>query len=311
MTSPISDWGAILIGCFVGLILFGVIAAQAFSYCQDCENDPLWQKLFIAGLMILGTISTIFSMIWTYQLFIDGWGDPAAYVTAGWPLVAQPMLEGTIAAMVQLFFAWRLHIIAKRPWLTAAIVSGAFLTFCGGVGTSAATGWLKQYALLGKSKPIACIWDFSAMITDITITVALTVHLRRRRGEYEVTNLVINRIIQLTLQNGLLTAVVTFVANVLYLSTPSKPYYIAGGLILPKLYINSALSTLVARKHLRTPVNTTLDAVSGSRSLVKSKIVGSTSRFSQTAPRRPEVFVEIHEMVDTDESMADNKQSNC
>ncbi|KZP26311.1 hypothetical protein FIBSPDRAFT_1040857 [Athelia psychrophila] len=310
MTSPISDWGAILIGCFIGLILFGVVAAQAFSYIQDCENDPLWQKLFIASLMTLVIISTIFSMIWTYQLFIDGWGDPAAFVTAGWPLVVQPMLEGTIAAMVQLFFAWRLHIIAKRPWLTSAIVSGAFLTFCGGVGTSAATGWLQQYALLGESKAIACIWDFSAVVTDITITVALTVHLRRHRGEYEVMNLMLNRIIQLTLQNGFLTTVVTFVANVLYLSTP-KPYYITGGLILPKLYINSALSTLVARKRLRTPVNTTLDAVSRSRSLVESKIVGSTSRFSQTAPRRPEVFVEIHEMVDTDGAMADIKQSHC
>ncbi|KZP26345.1 hypothetical protein FIBSPDRAFT_1040888 [Athelia psychrophila] len=79
---------------------------------------------------------------------MDGWGDPLAFVTAGWPLVVQPILEGVIGVMVQLFFAWRLHIIAKRSWLTAAIVTGAFLTFCGGVGTGAAIGWLKQYVLL-------------------------------------------------------------------------------------------------------------------------------------------------------------------
>lgn len=88
---------------------------------------------------------------------MDGWGDPLAFVTAGWPLVVQPILEGVIGVMVQLFFAWRLHIIAKRSWLTAAIVTGAFLTFCGGVGTGAAIGWLKQYVLLGQGKPIACI----------------------------------------------------------------------------------------------------------------------------------------------------------
>lgn len=131
-----------------------------------------------------------------YQLLIDGWGDIVAFEKANWLLAADPMVAGVVACMAQLFFAWRLHIIASQRWLTAFIVIFSFATFCGGVGTGIAVLLVKEYALFGTFKAIAMIWLIPAAITDIVITMALTIHLRRYKGNFEATDSVLDRIVQ-------------------------------------------------------------------------------------------------------------------
>lgn len=131
-----------------------------------------------------------------YQLFIDGWGDAGAFVTANWLLAADPMLNGVIACMVQLFFAWRLHIVGSQWWLTLFIAICSFAALCGGVGTGIAILWIKEYALLGNAKPIGCTWVFGAIVADIAITVALSYHLRRRKGSFKTTDDLVDRIVQ-------------------------------------------------------------------------------------------------------------------
>lgn len=131
-----------------------------------------------------------------YQLFIDGWGDADAFVTANWLLAVDPMLNGIIACMVQCYFAWRLHVIAGQLWLTILIVSTSIVAGLGGIGTGIGVLWLKNYALLGDLKPIGCIWVIGAMVADIAITCAMSYHLRRRKGGFTVTDNLLDRIVQ-------------------------------------------------------------------------------------------------------------------
>lgn len=98
--------------------------------------------------------------------------------------------------MVQLFFAWRLNIISKQPLLTAFIATASLATFLGGVGTGIAVLWVKEYARLGQVKGIGLTWDFSTVIADMTITAGMTYYLRRHRGSFEITDRLLDRIIQ-------------------------------------------------------------------------------------------------------------------
>lgn len=101
-----------------------------------------------------------------------------------------------VASIVQVFFAWRIHIIARQPRLTTFIAFCSLATFCGRVGTGIAVVWDTSFALFANFKPIACVWLISAAVADISITTALTYHLRRRRGTFEATDRLLDRLIQ-------------------------------------------------------------------------------------------------------------------
>lgn len=139
-----------------------------------------------------------------YQLLIDGWGDITVYMSANWLLACDPMIAGVVAAMVQLFFAWRIHIIARQPWLTMFIAFCSLATLCGGVGTGIAVLWDKSFSLFANFKPIACVWLISGAAADVSITAALTYHLRRRRGTFEATDRLLDHIIQRKLSGSLI-----------------------------------------------------------------------------------------------------------
>ncbi|KZP16274.1 hypothetical protein FIBSPDRAFT_690818, partial [Athelia psychrophila] len=234
------------IGIFLSLILFGIIISQVFTYFRNCEKDPMWQKLFVLIVFALDTLSSILAMAWMYWLLIDNWGQIEAFRYGDWLLAADPMVAGIVACMVQCFFAWRIQIITRKKWLTTVIVFCACVTVCGGIGSGIVGLLVPSYAVLAKFKQIQIIWLISAAVGDIVITISLTYHLRRYKGSSEATDEVLGRIINLTVQNGLLTSLVAIVIICLYLSTP-VPYHITLSFFIPKLYSNTVLSSLNAR----------------------------------------------------------------
>ncbi|KAF7976107.1 hypothetical protein HWV62_7535 [Athelia sp. TMB] len=240
---------------------------------------------------MLDILSSVIAMAWMYQLFIEGWGDPSYYTSASWLLASDPMVCGIVACMVQLFFAWRLHIISKKPLLTAFIVTASVATLAGGVGTGIAVLWVREYALLGRVKAIGCTWDFSAVIADVTITIGMTYYLRRHKGSFDSTDHLLDRIIQLTLQNGLLTCVLTAFQALTFL--------------IPKLYSNSVLSSLNSRKHLRA-LGKPSDELGG----ISRGYHSTHSAHGETGTRHAEVvFVEIHEMTDSESTRVNDSKS--
>ncbi|KZP05389.1 hypothetical protein FIBSPDRAFT_967310 [Athelia psychrophila] len=276
-----------LSGSILSLILFGVCLSQALTYCRNCKGDRLWVKLFVGMLVILDVSTSVITAAWMYRLFIKNHGDISMLAKADPLGAAVDVVIGFTQCAVQLFFAWRLHIIgttlypeltqpasaftlrdfiiAKQHWLTAFICVASFLTLVGDVGTGLASLWV-DYAHLASIAPIALTSGFASIVADVFITVAMTYHLQRAKGTFVRADRLLGRIIQLTLQNGCLTTLTAVVDVTLYLSTP-EPYFIAGTLVLPKLYVNSALSSLNARKHLRRPANATMEV--GERSLIE------------------------------------------
>lgn len=130
-----------------------------------------------------------------YRLFIDGWGDATAFQNATWLLASDPMLAGIIACMVQVFFAWRLHIIAKQRWLTGFIVLCSVATVAGAVGTGIAVLWVEKFTLFQSFEPIVIVWEVSGVVADVAIAVAMTYYLRRYKGSFHSTDHLLDRII--------------------------------------------------------------------------------------------------------------------
>ncbi|KZP19023.1 hypothetical protein FIBSPDRAFT_1045778 [Athelia psychrophila] len=295
MSSPIADpFGFILIGVFISLMLFGIVVSQTFAYYQNCENDTRWLKCFVAVLFAFDLLSSILAMAWMYSLLIDNWGVIEAFTHGDWLLAGDPIIIGIVAGMAQCFFAWRIYVITSSRWMTASIACCALVTACGGIGTGIASVWVREYALFVNFKQIIIIFLVSAAIGDLGITVALTYHLRSRKGSFEATDRILDNIIRLTIQNGFLTAIVAIVDMVVYLAY-AQPYHMAISFVMPKLYTNTVLSSLNARQHMRRDLANVVGC--GGSTLKTGDAAKHHGASSTSVVSRPETFVEAHEMT--------------
>lgn len=134
-----------------------------------------------------------------YRLFIEGHGNIEMLAKAD-PLSATlDTVIGLTQCTVQLFFAWRLHIIStstKQHWLTVFICICSLLTLVGDVGTGIASLRVKDYLHLTSIAPIALTSGFSTIVADVLITLAMTYHLHCAKGTFSRTDRLLDRIIQ-------------------------------------------------------------------------------------------------------------------
>lgn len=173
-----------------------------------------------------------------YTLFINGWGDITYFETSSWLLAMDPIITGLVAFLVQLFFAWRLHIVASNRILTLFIVVISFATLCGAIGVAIAVLWVHDLAYFGRAgvRQITCVWLISTVVADFFICGALTYYLLRRRGTYQATGNLLDRIVRrecfmlldhlriysllpVTVHNGLLTSLLALTALICYLAS--------------------------------------------------------------------------------------------
>jgi hypothetical protein len=93
----------------------------------------------------------------------------------------------------------------------------------GATGTCVGILWVKEYVRFGELRAVAIIWLVAAAAADITITAILSYHLRSRRAGFQNTNKLLDNIVRLTIQNGLLTTLTALTDLTMYLSTYVRP----------------------------------------------------------------------------------------
>ncbi|KAG8221366.1 hypothetical protein J3R82DRAFT_1538 [Butyriboletus roseoflavus] len=168
-----------------------------------------------------------------------------------------------ISFPVQLFIAWRVKVMSKSSILPAIITFFAFASLVGGIATAVAVILIHlEYSLFPQNDGAVITWLASSAAADIIITVSLVYSLLRKRTGFVATDDIINRIIRLTIQTGLITAMAAMLDVTLFLVLKvSEPFYrdvvpdfffpafrnYIWDLTLSKLYSNSILSTLNAR----------------------------------------------------------------
>jgi len=91
----------------------------------------------------------------------------------------------------------------------------------------------------------------SAVAVDSMLAVTIIHYLRRSRGEFESTNSRIEKLVFWTLSTGIITSVCSLAGLITYALFPNKLYFLAIEFLLTKLYINSLLAMLNARKSIR------------------------------------------------------------
>ncbi|EPQ53462.1 hypothetical protein GLOTRDRAFT_139698 [Gloeophyllum trabeum ATCC 11539] len=300
--------GPAIIGLFFNILLYGIMITQTFLYFKAFQNDKAWMKCYVVFLFVADTVNTIFDCIWMYQSVIIHFGDLDFLSKANWVFAADPAMTGIIACLVQFFFAWRIKILTGSWLLVVAVVVAALGGGLGGVGTAIAVGIIPQFAKFQEFQAIVIVWLISNAVCDVLITTALTWHLRRHKTGFPATDDIVNKIIRLTVQTGMITALVATLDVAFFVGSTSG-LHLAFNFPLSKLYTNSLMSTLNSRtgwKYNRTtepsggdPEAATGHHLSGHREASRTRKPGV---LNLSQGRSPEVFVHVesHQMVDLD-----------
>ncbi|EMD32711.1 hypothetical protein CERSUDRAFT_99088 [Gelatoporia subvermispora B] len=295
-----------LLGTILNVFLYGIMFTQTYLYYSTFRSDRLWLKLFVAGLFVADTVNCVFDIWWIYVVVINHFGDFSALEAGNWVFVTDPAMVGMIATSVQLFFAWRIKVLLQNNWIVGLVIFSALGSIFGGLGTAIAIHYVPDFLEFERFRAVVIVWLILAAVCDTTITVSLTLHLRRHRTGVATTDYLLDKIIRLTVQNGLITTLWAIADLITYLATPTGAH-LALNFPLAKLYTNSLLSTLNSRSSGSSSTRNTTEFSSpgmihhGGLHDLTSRECGDAVPVSFSATIHAEVFVDVeveeaHEM---------------
>ncbi|KAJ3916605.1 hypothetical protein F5877DRAFT_91661 [Lentinula edodes] len=219
----------------------------------------------VAYLFILETANTAIDMAMMYQPLIAEYGV----------LISTP---------IQIYFAWRIRKITQTYWIPGVVVMLALASSAGGFITGVKIAKLKLFADKPELHWSALLWFLTACVADLLITGTLVWNLAQRKTGFAITDSVVDKIIRMTVQTGMITSICAIGDVAFFMALPLN--YLVGysildckqqdqnflwDLTLAKLYTNCLMSTLNARAGLLRPRHSIRPALVERRRLAFNK----------------------------------------
>ncbi|KAJ4485203.1 hypothetical protein J3R30DRAFT_3696523 [Lentinula aciculospora] len=162
----------------------------------------------------------------------------------------EPIIMAMISLPIQSFFAWRIQMITKSYWIPLSLADGFAV---GGVITGIKFAIIKLFARKPELHWCALLWFLTSGVADLLITITLVISLYRRKTGFSATDSLINQLIRLTIQTGMITAICAICAVIFFMALPHTALNFPWDLMLSKFYTNCLMSNLNARSNLRHP----------------------------------------------------------
>ncbi|KAK7049825.1 hypothetical protein VNI00_005255 [Paramarasmius palmivorus] len=223
--------------------------------------------------------------LWFSGPVLCGIGMPSAQISF---TKCQPAsLRATVSVMAQLFYANRImtfstHIMGR---LVAGVITIiAIIQCCAAIDAGVQAlriGRLSQ--LPSRLYVVTSIWLSGAATCDILISGSMTWFLAHSGAVFKETKDVFARIIRLTIETGLITALFAVLDIILFLGYPHNNYHVVPTLCLGKIYSNALLVVLNNRARIADaraqnhsgfttgPINFSLGVLQQSDSVILSR----------------------------------------
>ncbi|KAH9833038.1 uncharacterized protein C8Q71DRAFT_860791 [Rhodofomes roseus] len=255
--------GPVLLGSQLNWGLFGVLTVQLYMYNQANYKDHFFVKVVVYWMYLFEAIQTILLTHDTFHQLAYSFGSfeglTAAYLT-GFELVIQSAL---IATVTQCFYAWRIYILSNSKILAGCIVCISLLQCAGGFSEGIACF---VYNSTSEKIPIeatsVALWIGGSAACDIVITISMVYLLWRKRSGVQKTDTMVNKLIQLVVETGFMTAALAIIQLSLYNSFKETEYFMTPAGALSKAYSNSLLVLLNNRNTMRKQRDATIGATS-------------------------------------------------
>ncbi|KZV76069.1 hypothetical protein PENSPDRAFT_497664 [Peniophora sp. CONT] len=255
---PIPLIGPLFIANSLNWMGLGFLLIQVYYYFDNFPSDKIKVRVLVWTLLLLELFQTASTTHHTWVYTVTDWCDNAALLTFPWSAVAVPFTAGLLGWVVQSFYAWRIWVLAPNMIMKAFsvlifLLSTAQCIVVGAASIIYATNLTSaELAKLGNE---FTTWVSISFVADVFIAAGMIIVLRSGRNEnlWSKTDNIIKRLTIMTIGTGLLLAVFGMATIVLFVTAEGHAsfQYQPGAYTLGKLYSNSAMVTLNARKSFR------------------------------------------------------------
>ncbi|PCH39550.1 hypothetical protein WOLCODRAFT_141307 [Wolfiporia cocos MD-104 SS10] len=257
--------GALVIGGLASTALSGIVAMQTVLYFRLFEKDRMVLKLMVALIAFLDLVHTCLVWAADFQYFVDSFGDKNITDHVFWSAGLTIALTAITTICVHLFFSYRLIKLSKNYFITIPMVLLAFCRLTSALATSAELIRLGSFfEFYTHYRWLFTLGLVLSTALDVMITTSLCTYLRKsRRGGSGRLDHILDSMTLYTVENGMITCVATVLSLVFWLVIPHALIYLGLHFAISKLYANSFLASMNARKLLRAH-NSTSASNSGS-----------------------------------------------
>ncbi|KIK02541.1 hypothetical protein K443DRAFT_96699 [Laccaria amethystina LaAM-08-1] len=244
-----NTFGAAFVGLVVAATLHGVSCVQAWYYFT--HQDDQWPiRLLVGAVMAFDTIHQILITHTVYIYTISNWGNSKILGRLVWSMLVEVLFNGFTAFLVQSFLAMRVWRLSNRnPWLTLLVcllIAGEF-----GAPFVHITFWVFAHAACNSGCSLSIIVNALAAAGDVLIAGTLCIILHRSRTGFHRSDTMINKLILFSVNTGVLTSLCAIASLISIVVAGHTFLYIAFFFCIGRLYSNSLLATLNARKMIR------------------------------------------------------------
>ncbi|KAH8825036.1 hypothetical protein DL96DRAFT_156809 [Flagelloscypha sp. PMI_526] len=242
--------GPLLLGFSIDLYLYGIVSYQYLAYKTMKFADPIWLRTLVALLFVVDTLQTSaeFYAIWYFA--VENYTNPSVFGHIIWVTPLGGICTTISSITVQGFLIHRLHRLTKQFWLCIFLIFAASAASLFAVIDSIMVSILVDMTKFGALIPLSVAWLIIEAGVDIIITVVLSRALWRSKTGFTRTNTVVNRCVRASIQSGFFSSVFAIAIILAFAFWPSTYLFAIFGWPLGRIYSNSLLYTLVARREL-------------------------------------------------------------
>ncbi|KAF8797715.1 hypothetical protein BYT27DRAFT_7204122 [Phlegmacium glaucopus] len=240
--------GPLLLGALISFMLFGVSVVQLYMYNLKFSDDKLLIQVSVYVIYVLDIFESVAVAVLAWQSLASGWGRAVSLIFPGWTFSAIPAVTGIVAAWVQIFYAWRIHMMINWIFIPIVIVAIA-LAQCA-AALSIAIGFIpmKSILLLRPMFPRTIAWLGGAAIADVIISISMVYALfSAKKRAFGRTEKVLRRLIRSSVETGVVTTLCTTLELVFFLGLPTTNVHVVFAMMLSKLYSNALMTSLNSR----------------------------------------------------------------
>ncbi|KAJ7173650.1 hypothetical protein C8R46DRAFT_1083518 [Mycena filopes] len=283
--------GAGFIGVVVAAGLHGVSCVQAWWYYTH-QNDRWPLKFLVAAVMIFDTVHQALISHTVYTYLITNYNNSAELGDIVWSLLVEVLFNGLTALLVQSFLTVRIWRLSNgNKWLTGAASLLVLAEFGCVLAYVVISLHLHTFVELAELKDLSIVVNALAAAGDVFIACSLCGLLWRSRTGFHRSDTMIKKLVMFSVNTGLITSLCA-IASLISIAAAGKTFiYILFFFCMGRLYCNSLLATLNARKMIRGAadgVHTTSENVS----LSLREFPKSAASLSM-ASKRPNISIKI------------------
>ncbi|KAJ7056723.1 hypothetical protein C8F01DRAFT_1310378 [Mycena amicta] len=209
--------GAILIGTWASSLLYSAEFTQAIYYFRNFKDDNWKLKTLVAAGFTIDSIGLLNDYASVYLYTITHVGDTAYFINQNWTIPMYVFTTAAVAVLVQSYLIMRYWRFTHKHFVTLGLI----LLALAGLGGSFTCGLLvalfPAFKDRGKLEIPAILWLVTEAAADLCIAAALLWELLRVRPTRRETRSVIDRLVAVTVQTGVWTAMLALAALLGYL----------------------------------------------------------------------------------------------